>query len=241
MKKFIALLIAGMIVLLCGCSSGSSDDSLGEHKEPDSNYEFDYFLDKVESYEYYDYLTTGYITPIDGDIIFHTLQDVELNINNYSITDVQVGNYYADIDYRHEYHKNPIYPIRTVSDTDLWKGIYGRGFWKELYNCYDDYDSEKNLPINKYSGLGTQLGRSILEEEHAKILRIGTAYYEVHVLREEIHLENCIVNIDEHTELYQLMNEKLIYPFTNYDGKNIVHYIEWSSWAFSTKLTLNKL
>lgn len=241
MKKFIALIIAAMIVLLCGCGGVGSSDDLNDPENPDSNYEFDYFLDKIESYNYYDYLITGYITPIDGDIIFHTLYDDELNINNYRILDVKVGNYYADWDYWKDSHNNPIYPIQNVSSSDLWEGIYGRDFWKELYNCYDEYDLKKNLPINKYSGLGTQLGRSILEKENGKILRIGTAYYEVHVLREEINLENCIVEIGDNTELYQLMNEKLIYPFTNYDGKEIIHYIEWSSLAFSTKLTLEKL
>lgn len=238
MKKILTLLIALMIALLSGCNAGSTEKP---SEVSGSNYQFDYFLDEIESYKYYDYLITGYITPIDTDIIFHTIYDVELNINNYSMLDVKVGNYYADSEYLATSHKNPIYPIRTVSDLDLWKGIYGRGFWKELYSCYDKYDPQKNLPINQYSGLGTQVGRSILEEESAKIIRIGTNYYEVHVFREEIHLENCSIQISEYTDLYKMMNEKLVYPFTDYDGKKIVHYIEWSSLAFSTQLTLEKL
>ena len=170
MKKILTLLIALMIALLSGCNAGSTEKP---SEVSGSNYQFDYFLDEIESYKYYDYLITGYITPII--IVCWTLKwGIIMRIRSIWQPPIKIP-----------YIPSGPYPI-WIFGKEFMEGGFGKNYIAAMIN----------------------------------------------MIPKKIYL---LINIQD------LEHEKLVYPFTDYDGKKIVHYIEWSSLAFSTQLTLEKL
>lgn len=255
MKKFITLIIAAMIVLLCGCGAGATKEpaDINTPKEPNDNLPtgFDYYLDRVESYNFYKYLNESYDVPIHEDctLYFYTLVEttnergeraiikIQLSDNN-EITLIDVTN--SSI---HSYRVCPIVSRENLSDEKI-NTINKSELWGRANNMYRSDVTELSgpLPINIHTRLGNSYGRYILYSESGKIIRIKNDYYLIECENSFTQTVSKNFSFISKGNLHDFMTKNILDELeVDYSKNGPSHFIEWGPQVESYKLKLSKI
>ena len=211
----------------------------------------DYELDSLSDYKYYHYSQpavdagTGerYQYAPDNDIIFHSYVQKLRNDNTteylYSHNDIKkdgVKTSYGGLSFSSTY---PIWTGNGWTPVGTMSLEQSTATWNRLMTYYKKGDTvdSNGLPINSYSGLGSQDGATILTQESGKTIRVGDKVYRIVVNTHSEYEFFHSSNISSSSELGQQIIQECFTKFgVSTSGRTLDIGIEWGFYSYWTTI-----
>lgn len=223
----------------------------GEFIDEASQNATDYELDSLEDYKYYHYSNPAvdagsgerYQYAPDSDIVFHSYVQKKQSSSGseylWSHNDIEsngVKTSYSGLS------SSVTYPIWTGSG---WTPVgtmtleESTAAWNRLMDYYRTGDStdQYGLPINSYSGLGSQQGANLLTAESGKTIKVGEKVYRIVVNTNSEYEFFHSERVNQSTALGQNIVKEC---FTNFGvstaGRTLNLGIEWGYYSYWTTI-----
>lgn len=167
----------------------------------------DYTLDSLEEYPYYNWFNK-YITIVPrGNIEFGLMTVAKASGGTYRLSGYVDGGAYVQPPTG--VSGSTSYPVTPTTAPPSNPTAFN--------NCYNTYSSAftttNGLRVNSYTGWGDDNTLSVVQGEQGKIIKVGSTYYQVNMLRRKVilasHLDQVIVEINSGTALANTMATEL--------------------------------
>lgn len=204
----------------------------------------DYELNSLEEYKYYQYSINAYEYVLDNDIVFHSIvqklrssSETEYLVSNNDIEANGKNTSFVKFDF------DSNYPIWTGSN---WTPVANLSLeetteiWNTLMAIYKNGDSStvNNLPVNTYTGLGSQEGAALLSSESGKTIRVDGKVYRIVVNTESEYQTGNSADVSPASSLGISMAKELLTDFgVSTTGRDMDLRVRWGYYSYNTKIT----